>query len=296
MMDPDYDLFVAIAEARSLSGAARVVGTSTASVSKRLVRLEERLGTRLVNRTTRRMSLTPRGERFLRDLVQVKASLGEAEERVSGYANDPAGLLRITAPTSFGRVYLPPVIASFARAWPDVQLELNLDDIFVDLLQERYDLAIRIGTELEGRLVSHRLADSRRVLCAAPEYLLSHATPTRIGELAAHQLLAATGQLPWQLTGPGGQLRYKGRSIVETNSSEMVRELTRQGLGISLRSLWDVADDLAQGRLVQVLPDYEGSRNAAIYAVHAPMPRLPAALRLMIDHLRETLAQRSADA
>ena len=285
MMDPDYDLFVAICEAQSLSAAARRLHLSSASVSKRLQRLEERLGVRLILRTTRRLSLTARGEGLYRDLVAIRAHLKEAEERASGRGNAPMGPLRITAPTSFGRLYLPPVIAAFAQSWPEVEIDLNLSDSFVDLFSERFDLAIRIGSRMEGGLVAHRLAESRRVLCAAPAYLAQHGEPTSLAELADHRLLAADGQLPWNLAGPQGQVRYGATSTVATNSSEMVRELTVRGLGISLRSLWDVPRELADGRLVRVLREYEGSHDAAVFAVHTPSPSLPVAVRMMIEHL-----------
>jgi len=290
MMDPDYDLFVTICEAQSLSAAGRRRHLSPASVSKRLHRLEERLGVRLIHRTTRRLSLTARGEGLYRDLVTIRASLKEAEERASGRGNAPVGPLRITAPTSFGRLYLPPVIAEFSQSCPEVEIDLNLSDSFIDLFSERFDLAIRIGSRMEGGLVAHHLAESRRVLCAAPAYLAHHGEPATLADLAGHYLLAADGQLPWNLAGPQGQVRYGGASAVATNSSEMVRELTLRGLGISLRSLWDVSRALADGGLVRVLPAYEGSHDAAVFAVHTPSPSLPAAVRIMIEHLTRAFA------
>jgi DNA-binding transcriptional LysR family regulator len=287
MMDPDYDLFVAIVEARGLSAAARQLRLSPASLSKRLQRLETRLGVTLVHRTTRRMSLSARGEALYRDLVSIKAALDAAEARASGMTRIVAGPLRMTAPTSFGRIYLGPCIAAFLASYPRIDLELDLSDAFVDLTAGRYDLAIRITVQPPQAVTAQRLGGSPRVLCAARAYIAEHGDPASLGDLRQHRLLAAEGQLPWRLSGPDGQSVHKGASIVQTNSSEMVRELTISGAGISLRSLWDVSAELADGSLVRVLPDYEGARDAAIYAVHGAAPRLPAAAKAMTDHLAD---------
>lgn len=289
MMDPDYDLFMAIAESSSLSAAARRLKLSPASLSKRLQRLEARLGVRLMHRTTRRLSLTAQGEDFHRDLTAINAALGEAEARVSGSAQAIAGSLRMTAPTSFGRLYLGPCLAAFAAAYPGVDLEVDLSDGFVDLMEGRYQLAVRITDRPGAAFASCRLATSRRVLCAAPAYLDRHGAPTAIAQLGAHRLLAADGQLPWLLSGPEGDVIQKGESAIRTNSSDMVRELALAGAGIALRSLWDVSDDLDAGRLVRILPDHEGSRQAAIHLVHMPAPRLSPVVRAMIAHLQAHL-------
>lgn len=290
MLDPDYEVFVAIVEAGGLSGAARRLRLSPASVSKRLARLEARLGVRLFHRSTRRVALTGEGAVLHRDLLGVLAELKGLEERVQGLGQQPSGSLRMTAPTSFGRIYLGRCVAAFLADNPLVELELELSDAFVDLTQGQHDLAIRVTAQPGSAFTAHRLARSPRVLCASPEYLARHGTPHTLAELAGHRLLAAEGQLPWSLTGPDGIVRHKGRSAVATNSSEMVRELTLAGVGISLRSLWDVWESLATGRLVRVLEAYAGSHDAWVQAVHTPRPRLPAAVRAMIAHLERWFA------
>ncbi|HEX7781648.1 MAG TPA: LysR family transcriptional regulator [Sphingobium sp.] len=272
MMDPDYDLFLAVVEAGSLSAAARARFMSPAMVSKRLGRLEERLQTRLLHRSTRRMALTPKGERLHADLLAISTAISEAEARVAGNPGQPAGPLRVSAPTSFGRMHLAPHIARFLALNPKISLSLDLGDAFTDLYSSRIDVAIRISATVDPGLTAHRLATSRRVLCAAPAYLAAHGKPCGIESLLDHRLLAASGQLPWQLTGPAGPISFEANSIVATNSSEVVRELAISGAGIALRSLWDVSEELASGRLVQVLPDHEGSSDVAIFAVHPPMP------------------------
>ena len=285
MIDPDYEVFVAIVAAGGLSGAGRELRLSPASVSKRLARLEERLGVRLLHRTTRRIALTGEGDVLYRDLVSVLGELKAAEDRVLGLASHAAGPLRMTAPTSFGRMYLGPCIAAFLAENPLVELELDLSDAFVDLTQSPYDLAIRITAQPPAGLAAHPIATSPRILCASPSYLARNGTPDVLDALGRHRLLAAEGQMPWSLSGPEGLVRYKAGSAVRTNSSEMVRELTLAGMGISLRSVWDVWQEVAAGNLVRVLPQYEGSHDAAVHALHTPRPRLRAAVRAMIDHL-----------
>lgn len=294
MFDPDYDLFLAIVEAGSISAAARARGLTTAALSKRLARLELRLSTRLIHRTTRRLVLTPAGRDLHDTLLPLRTALLEAEERVGGGGGPPRGPLRITAPTSFGRMHVIPCLPAFIAAWPEVSLTVDLSDEFVDLLDGRCDLAIRIGARggpLLGKgLVAHRLGTSRRVLCAAPAYLDRFGAPADLADLAGHRLLATTSQLPWQLDGPEGTVTLAGQSHVRTNSSEVVRELALGGCGIALRSLWDVGEALAAGTLRRILAEYEGSQDVGIFAVHAPLPAVPSRLRAMIDHLAAHLA------
>jgi DNA-binding transcriptional LysR family regulator len=289
-MDPDYELFLSIVAAGSISAAARSGRLSPASLSKRLARLEERLGVRLIHRTTRRMVLTPAGESLHGDLLAITAALREAEARITGAQDTPKGPLRITAPTSFGRMHFAPALAGFLALYPDIELDLDLSDDFVDLIASRYDVALRITAREAAGLVAHRLVTNRRVLCAAPDYLARMGVPERLGDLARHRLLAAQGQMPWSLEGPDGPVSWAGISAVRTNSSEVAREMALGGQGIALRSLWDVAPALASGALVQVLPAWEGSRGAGVYLVHPPVPRVPATVRALIDHMRGVFA------
>ena len=285
MFDPDYDLFLAIIEAGSISAAARAAGASTAALSKRLARLEERLSARLVHRTTRRLALTPAGQDLHDALLPLRSTLKAAEERVSGRHAHVRGPLRVTAPTSFGRMHVVPHVPTFLAAHPDVRLQLDLSDEFADLLDGSCDLAIRIGAKIGTGLTGHRLGTSHRVLCAAPAYLAQFGTPEVLADLKKHRLLATTSQLPWQLDGPEGTVTHSGQSHVRTNSSEVVRELALGGCGIALRSLWDVHEALASGALVRVLAAYQGSQDVGIYAVHAPTPALPARIEAFVTHL-----------
>lgn len=284
MFDPDYDLFVGIVEAGSISAAARARGLSTPALSKRLARLEERLGVRLAQRTTRRLALTPAGQDLFDTLLPLRAALAAAEDRIAGRHAGVSGPLRLTAPTSFGRMHVVPCLPAFVARYPEVDLAIDLSDEFVDLLDGRYDLAIRIGARIGAGLVGHRLGTSSRVLCAAPAYLAEFGEPQALAALAHHRLLATESQLPWQLDGPEGTVLQHGTSAIRTNSSEVVRELALGGCGIALRSLWDVADALAAGALRRVLPDYCGSQDVGVFAVHAP--GAPTKVATLIEHLR----------
>lgn len=285
MFDPDYDLFLDIVKAGSISAAARARGMSTAAASKRLARLEDRLSARLVNRTTRRLALSPPGQHLHDALSPMRASLQAAEERISGRHALVRGKLVITAPTSFGRMHVVQCLPAFLTDNPDVQISLDLSDEFADLLDGTCDLAIRIGARIGTGLVGHRLGTSRRVLCAAPSYFSAFGRPQTLQDLKQHRLLATTAQLPWQLDGPEGTMDFHGQSVVQTNSSEVVRELALGGCGIALRSLWDVSEELRQGALLRVLPQYQGSHDVGIYAAHAPTPAVPARLTVFIASL-----------
>ncbi|MBW8745028.1 MAG: LysR family transcriptional regulator [Sphingomonas sp.] len=285
-MDPDYALFARIVEARSLSGAARSLRISPAMVSKRLARLELRLGTQLLRRTTRRLELTESGAGFHKDVLAIMAAIDDAESRLAGRASEPSGPLRITAPTSFGRLHVAPLLAEFLRSYPKVDVELDLSDDFRDLLTDRIDLAVRITADVGRGLIAERLATSRRVLCASPAYLEAFGGPTRIGDLPQHRILATRGQLPWRLASARCPLLFEGESLVSTNSSEVVRELALAGVGIALRSLWDVGPDLAAGRLIRVLPDHEGSADVSIFALQPAARLIPASASLFAALLR----------
>lgn len=285
MMDPDHELFVTIVDEGGLAAAGRRLHISPAMVSKRLARLEDRLGARLIHRTTRRLSLTPAGERLHTDLHGILAALDDAERRVSGVSAMASGPLRVTAPTSFGRMHLAPYLPRFLDAHPKVELSVNLSDDFTDLIASRTDLAIRITADPGPGVTAQRLATNRRILCASPAYLERFGTPQTVVDLKQHRLLAAEGQMPWRLVGPQRPITIEGRSHVRTNSSELVRELALAGGGISLRSLWDISAALARGDVRQILPDYEGSADVGLFAIGLPQHNPPATITAFIDFL-----------
>jgi len=288
-MDSDYPLLVAIVEEGSLSAAGRRLQLSAPMVSKRLARLEARLGARLIQRSTRRLALTDVGQAFYERVADLLAQAREAEAMVAGRVGQAAGPLRISAPTSFGRMHIAPHLAGFLTDHPQVQLELDLSDGYVDLLGGRLDLAIRIGTLPGKGLASEVVAPNHRFLCAAPTYLRAWGTPDMLADLAQHRLLAAEGQLPWRLEGPDGPATFAGQSHVRTNSSEVVREMTLTGGGIALRSTWDVGDMLADGRLVRILPQWRGKSDVAIHAVRPRAAFVPPAVTAFVAFLKQRL-------
>lgn len=283
----DLEIFARVVSAGSMSAAGRELSLSPAVVSKRLRRLEDRLGTRLMQRTTRQISLTEAGQGFYERVVAILAGIEEAEAFVSRRSALARGVLKVSAPTSFGRMHIAPHINAFMLANPDLGVNLILHDEFVDIVGDGYDLAIRIAELSDSSLVARKLAPVRRILAAAPAYLERHGVPRDFDDLANHICLAPHNNDSWKLDGPNGQMMHRPSGPLQTNSSEVVREAVIGGVGIALRSTWDIGAELADGQLVQVLPEYEGSRNVAIHAVYASRRFLPAKVRVFIDYLAD---------
>lgn len=281
----DLEVFVRVISAGSMSTAARSLGLSPAVVSKRIKRLEESLGTRLLQRTTRQISLTEAGQGYHERVLAVLAGLEEAEAFASGRSSEVSGTLKISAPTSFGRMHIAPHLKGFMAAHPKLAVNLVLSDEFTDIVGGGYDLAIRIAELTDSSLVARRLAPVRRVLCASPDYIARHGQPATIDDLKHHICLPAHNHDAWRLEGPQGPLTVRPDGMLITNSSEVIREAVIAGLGIALRSTWDVGPELRDGRLVQVLPRYEGSKNVSVSAVYPSRQFLPAKVRLFIDYL-----------
>ena len=283
----DLEVFVRVIAAGSMSTAARDLGLSPAVVSKRIKRLEDKLGTRLLQRTTRQISLTEAGQGFHERVLTVLGGLEEAEAFASGRSSEVNGTLKISASTSFGRMHVAPHLKPFMEAHPDLAIHLVLSDEFTDIVGGGFDLAIRIAELNDSSLVARRLAPVRRVLCAAPDYLAAHGTPETLEDLKKHRCLPAHNHDSWRLEGPSGPVALRPEGMLITNSSEVIREAVIAGLGIALRSTWDVGAELKSGKLVQVLPQYESSRNVALSAVYPSRQFLPAKVRLFINYLAE---------
>lgn len=281
----EYEIFVRALEEGSLSAAARRLDLSPAVASRRLARLEDRLGVRLIERTSRRLAPTEAGRLVYDRAAQLLEGVEDLEAVVSRRTTQARGLLRVSAPTSFGRRRLAPLLQPFLAAQPRLTLELNLTDAFVDLMAEDVDVAVRIGGYEAADPLMHRLAPNRRVLCASPAYLAEHGAPESLDDLRRHAQLAAENQSTWRLEGPEGAVVFRARSRVRTNSSEVARELALAGVGVALRSTWDVGDELRDGRLQVVLPQYAGSSDVAIFALTAGRARAETRVRAFIDFL-----------
>lgn len=281
----DLEIFAHVARSLSMSAAGRELGLSPAVVSKRIKHLEERLGTRLFQRTTRQLSLTESGQGFLIRIEAILAGIEDAEAFIAGRTEEARGTLKISAPTSFGRMHVAPHLKPFMQANPGITINLTLSDEFIDLVAGGYDLAIRIGELSDSSLVARKLAPVRRLLCASPDYVTAHGMPETLADLDRHVCLAPHNNDTWRLEGPDGPVIYRPQGPLVTNSSEVIREAVIAGLGIALRSTWDVGPELKSGRLVPVLPFLEAPKNVALSAVYPSREFLPAKVRLFIDYL-----------
>jgi len=282
----DLEIFARVVETRSMSLAARSLGVTPAVVSKRIQRLEHQLDTRLLHRTTRQIAVTEAGRGFYERVVGILASIEEAHAFASGRSSGIVGTLRVAAPTSFGRMHIAPHLAGFMIQHPQLAVDLILSDALTDIVADGFDLAIRISELKDSGLVARKLCKVTRVLCAAPTYVGRYGLPQTIDELSKHQCLPAHNGEPWRLHGPDGPLTYRAEGMLKTNSSEVIREAVISGLGIALRSTWDVGGELSDGRLIRVLPDYEGSRNVTVSAVFPSRHFLPSKVRALIGYLQ----------
>jgi DNA-binding transcriptional LysR family regulator len=280
----DYEIFTRVIKAGSLSAAARELNSTPAMISKRLTRLEDRLGVKLLHRTTRRLTATDVGQNFYERVLSVLAAVADAESLATVDGGKPRGLLRISLPTAFGRLHVAPRLKDFLDVHPELKLAVELNDEYIDLAAGSFDVAIRIGTLPDSSLIARRLAPNRRVLCAAPQYLAKHGTPRELTDLHRHCLLAAGPLVTWRLEGPGGAVIVKPHSALQTNSSEVVREAVISGLGIGFRSTWDVGNELKLGVLKRVLPEYGGAADVNIYCVFAGRRLVPPKVRAFVDH------------
>ncbi|ADZ71900.1 LysR family transcriptional regulator [Polymorphum gilvum SL003B-26A1] len=282
------EIFARVVSAGSMSAAGREMALSPAVVSKRIRRLEDRLGTRLLQRTTRQIAMTEAGQGFYERVVAILASVEEAESFVTRGSAQARGTLKVTAPTSFGRLHIAPYLGRFLEDNPDLAVNLDLADDFVDIVGEGYDLAIRIAELSDSSLVARRLAPVHRILCAAPSYLSRYGEPRSIEDLQEnHVCIAAAAQDPWRLMGPRGIEIVRTGAPVRTNSSEVVREALLAGVGVALRSTWDIGPELRDGKLRIVLPQYRASKDVGLHAVYPSRRFLPAKVRVFIDFLAQ---------
>jgi DNA-binding transcriptional LysR family regulator len=283
----DLEIFARVARTGNMSAAGREMSLSPAVVSKRISLLEDRLGARLFQRTTRQLTLTETGDGYFKRVVDILSLVEEAEDFVSRRNTKPRGVLKVTVPTSFARRHITPHLNAFLVRYPDIELDLNLTDSYVDIIRDGFDLAIRIGELQDSSLVARKLAADKRVLCASPQYLAKATPLTSIDQLELHNCLGAGPQESWRLEGPGGERQVRISSNLRTNSADFVREALLAGLGVGLRATWEIGQELQTGELVRVLPDYRGSGALAIHAVYPSRDFMPAKVNVFIDHLAD---------
>jgi DNA-binding transcriptional LysR family regulator len=282
--------FVSVSQRGSLTAAAHAEGVAPAVIGRRIDALEERLGVKLLVRTTRRLTLTHEGSAFLEDCQRVLADLNNAEASVSAGGVKASGHLRITAPAGFGRRHVAPLVPAFMAQHPDVSLSLNLSDRIVDIVNEGVDCAIRVGDLPDSSLVSVRLADNRRLCVATPAYLQQHGVPASPADLARHQCLTLSSDASqtrgwaFSIDGEVTHLRPSGR--LDCSDGQVLHRWCLQGLGIAWRSTWEVQQDVSQGRLQVVLEEFAAPPNG-IYAVFTQRKHLPLRVRLWIDYVKQ---------
>jgi len=283
--------FVAVVEAGSFVGAADATGLSKAAVSRHVGELEQRLGVRLLQRTTRRLSLTDEGRTFFERAKELLEAIDEAESELTSRSAEARGLIRVNAPLTFGVLHLAPLWAPFADANPKVSLDITLSDRLVDLVDEGYDLAIRITNLSESMLVSRKLASTRMVLCATPRYLRQRGKPKHPGDLSRHAVISYTywsTRDEWHFTGPDGPVSVAVSSRIHTNNGDTCRRAALSHQGIILQPDFMVGEDLRRGALVELMPAYR-SIEIGIHAVYPTRKHLPLKTRRLIDYLAKSL-------
>ncbi|MFA5915925.1 MAG: LysR family transcriptional regulator [Burkholderiales bacterium] len=299
----DLGFFSTLASSGNLSAAARELGITTPAVSKRLAQMESRAGVSLVNRTTRRMSLTPEGELYLGHARRILGDIDNLAELLGTSTATPKGLLRVNATLGFGRSRVAPLISRFVRRYPQVEAQLQLSVNPPALSGDAFDVCIRFGAPPDARVIARRIAPNRRLLCAAPAYLARHGVPKVPHDLTRHNCIGirqgeeAYGV--WRLSSGRGRHQrseaIRTRGNLTTNDGEIAVNWALDGHGILMRAEWDIEGYLRSGRLVQVLPQYQ-TPDADIYAVYPQRHQLSARVRAFVDFVAQSFPRQAGPA
>lgn len=291
---PFLDVFVCVVKSQSFAGAARHLGITTSAVSKQIQTLETHLGVSLLHRTTRRLSLTQEGALFFERAARILEDISEMEALVREARRCPKGTLRINAPVSFGMHCLVKPFAEFAERYPEVSLEVEFDDRMVDVVQEGYDVVIRIAALPDSSLIARKLGEVAIPWCASPNYLKKHGNPQRPEELKQHRLIEYTrsADTVWRYLGPDGQTgSISLPSHLRANNAEMMRAAALQGIGLTRLPDFIISDDFKTGALVPVLRDYVTHPPRHIYALFSEKRHLSARTRAFIDFMSDVFAK-----
>jgi DNA-binding transcriptional LysR family regulator len=283
--------FAAVATKGSLTAVASAESVAPAVIGRRIDALEQRLGVKLLVRTTRRITLTHEGSAFLEDCQRLLSDIANAEASVSAGGVKASGHLRITAPAGFGRRHVAPLVPRFLALHPEVSLSLNLSDRVVDIARESYDCSVRVGDLPDSSLVSVRLADNRRLCVATPAYLKRAGTPKHPGELSRHECLTLSSDASqtrgWAFTVDGELVHLRPRGRLDCSDGQVLHAWCSAGLGLAWRSTWEVEQELNRGELISVLDDFAAPPNG-IYAVFPHAKHLALRVRLWIDFLKHS--------
>lgn len=282
-------IFARVAEAKGFSAAARRLGISKSVVSKEVAKLEKSLGARLLNRTTRQLSLTEVGAAFYDHCARIVQEAEEAALLVDRLHAKPRGVLKCTAPVAFATLHIAAVLPDFLARYPEVQIDMTVGDRFFELADEGFDLAIRIARELPPNMVARKLAPINRVVCATPGYFEKHGIPIVPQDLAEHNCLVYTHANPdsyWRFRSSEGDIVVPVRGNLKLNDDEVIWQAVRGGLGISILPTFTVGNDLQSGHLQAVLAEYIPTETN-LYALYLPNRHLSAKVRVFIDFLLE---------
>ena len=289
----DLAFFSLLVKHGNLSAAARELGLTPPAVSTRLANLERRLGVRLLNRTTRRITVTHEGERYLAEGNRILADLEALERSIASGQAQPRGLLRLNATFGFGRAHIVPAVSDFSRAFPEVEVQMRLTDRPVNLLDEGFDVAVRFGDIPDARLTARKIASNRRLLCASPRYLQTAGEPRAPGDLSRHRCIVVrendVAYGTWHLRSGQRVETVKVRGPLSSNDGESALQWALDGHGIVMRSEWETAADLRSGRLRQVLSDWH-TPPADIHALYPEQLNLPAKTVAFVDFLVQRFA------
>lgn len=283
--------FVAVVEHGGFAPAARRLGLAPSSLTRQLNSLEESLGAQLMNRSTRKVTLTDAGARYYEDARRILEELEDADRGVSERAGPPSGLLRVTMPPAFGRLHVAPAIPAFLRKFPAMRLDIRLADTMANLVEDRIDVAIRLGSLASSNLIARKLAPHRRVICASPDYLGEHGAPAEPRDLSRHRCLLfdyPLGANTWTLARDGKSEKVSISGALRADGSEFLREAAISGAGLLLMPTWLVGDDIAAGRLVRVLEQWSpapAGDEGAIWAVYLQNRRGSKKLASFLDFL-----------
>jgi DNA-binding transcriptional LysR family regulator len=285
----DMRLFARAVTDGSLSAAGRELGLSPAVASKRLTRLENVLGVRLLQRSSRRLALTAEGSVYYERCLNILGDIDEANAAVGAGLMEARGSLHVSAPLDLGRQWIGPTAARFAAEQPDLRLRLSISDATLDVLEHGIDVAVRSGNMTDSRLISRRIARNVRVLCASPAYLDRRGRPRALDDLQHHTCLMlhrpGRGILPWTLQTADGPRAVRVEAAITCDSGDLMRELAIAGHGITIKSIWDIAADIRAGRLMPLLTDI-AMIDAPIYAIYPSRRFLPTRIRLFVDYLQ----------
>jgi DNA-binding transcriptional LysR family regulator len=281
-------LFVRMVAAGSLSETARRLNSSLPAMSRRLASLEERLGVRLIDRSTRRFALTEEGARYHERAIKILADLDEAEAEISAKVSSPQGHIRVGAPLEIGRQRIAPLIAEFSKKYPRITIELSLNDAPIDVIGDDLDIGVHADQRSVGNIITRKIISSRRAIIASPDYLAKHGTPAKPDDLLAHECICVLRGRHifdrWTFSEGGKTREVQVRGALRSDSAEVVHNWALMGRGVALKAFWDIEDDLKAGRLLEVLAPFTAS-EISLYVFYPGRTHLPPRVRVFIDFL-----------